>query len=201
MPSPAATPPVALVIVGMAGSGKSTLAAFLARERWPIVRFGDITMAELQRRGLPVQEPNERAIREELRGEHGMEAFAILSLPAINQALERAGRVAIDGLYSWSEYRYLKRRLHAKMIVVAVFTSRAERYQRLGSRGVRPLTVEEAESRDFAEIEKLEKGGPIALADHTIVNAGTVEELEQALARILRAEGVAVAAQGSSFRV
>src|SRR5512147_729587 len=97
-------PGFALIIVGMCGSGKSSLAAFLSARGWPVVRFGDVTMEELRRRGLPVNEANERAIREELRRQHGMAAFAKLSLPAIEAGLERSGRVVIDGMYSWTEY-------------------------------------------------------------------------------------------------
>jgi len=176
---------VALVIVGMCGSGKSTLAALLSGQGWPVVRFGDITISEIKRRGLPVQEANERTIREGLRNEYGMAAFAMLSLPAIREALSLSSRVAIDGLYSWSELRYLRQNLDARLVVVSVFTPREERYLRLGSRPVRPLSREEAESRDFAEIENLEKGGPIAFADHTILNAGGLGELEEAFRQVL----------------
>jgi len=34
----------------------------------------------------------------------------------------------------------------------------------------RPATIKAAESRDIAEIENLNKGGTIAMADYTIVN-------------------------------
>ncbi|MCS7072357.1 MAG: hypothetical protein NZM00_12695, partial [Anaerolinea sp.] len=55
------------------------------------------------------------------------------------------------------------------------------RYSRLAARSERPLTPEEAERRDYQEIEMIEKGGPIALADHFIVNDGTEAELLAAL--------------------
>ena len=48
------------------------------------------------------------------------------------------------------------------------------------TREVRPLTNEQAEARDIAEIENLEKGGPIAMADHFIMNAGSEADLKQA---------------------
>ncbi len=185
-----ATPPVALVIVGMCGSGKSCLAAFLSARGWPVVRFGELTMEELKRRGLPIRETNERAIREELRREHGMAAFAKLSLPAISEALSRVGKVTVDGLYSWTEFKHLKEHLPARILVLSIFTPREERYRRLSTRPVRPLTSQEAESRDFAEIERLEKGGPIAFADHTLLNTGSIQDLETALVEILEKEGI-----------
>ena len=180
----------ALVIVGMPGSGKSTLASFLRVHEWNIVRFGDCTMLELERKGLPINEANERMAREALRREHGMAAFAKLSLPAIEHALEDAKHVALDGLYSWSEYKHLRMHLEARLLLVSVFTPRRERYARLTHRKERPLTPSEAESRDFAEIENIEKGGPIALSDHTILNCGTIVDMERDLERILQAEGL-----------
>lgn len=190
MSSSTPSPGVALVIVGMCGSGKSSLASFLSARGWPVVRFGELTMEELKRRGLPIQEANERAIREELRREHGMEAFAKLSIPAIKEAISRAGKVTVDGLYSWTEFKYLREHLPARMLVISIFTPREERYRRLSGRPVRPLTLREAESRDFAEIERLEKGGPISFADHTLINSGSIQDLEIALFDLLKREGI-----------
>jgi dephospho-CoA kinase len=71
------------------------------------------------------------------------------------------------------------------MYVVAVIASRSIRYERLARRPVRRLSPEEAELRDFAEIEKLEKGGPIAVADYVILNDGSEEELLRSVDRLL----------------
>ena len=170
----------ALVVVGMCGSGKSSVAAHLKRKGWPVVRFGDITMREVQRRGLPVSEANERQVREKLRALHGMDAYAQMLLPEIRDHLSR-GPLVLDGLYSWSEYKYLLAHLREKLVVLAVTAPRAVRYARLASRPERPLSPEEALSRDIAEIETLEKGGPIAMADHTILNTGSPQALEAAV--------------------
>ena len=59
------------------------------------------------------------------------------------------------------------------------------RYARLAERQHRPLTLEEASSRDKSEIENLNKGGPISLADFTIINESTVEELRKQTEMIL----------------
>jgi dephospho-CoA kinase len=50
---------------------------------------------------------------------------------------------------------------------------------------VRPLSHEEAEARDFAEIENLEKGGPIAMADFTLQNDETMEKLHSEIDKLL----------------
>ena len=47
------------------------------------------------------------------------------------------------------------------------------------------LDFKGAELKDFAEIENLEKGGPIAIADYTIVNDGSIEEMYSDLDKFL----------------
>lgn len=158
-----------IVVVGMCGSGKSTIASYFKKKGWNIIRFGEITIEELKRRNLEDTEQNERIIREELRKNHGQEAYAKLLLPKIKESIFK-GNTLIDGLYSWAEYLFLKKNLPINMSVVNVFTDRLLRYKRLSVRKERPLSFEEAQSRDYAEIEKLDKGGPIAMADYTIIN-------------------------------
>jgi dephospho-CoA kinase len=178
----------ALVVVGMCGSGKSSVAGHLKGQGWPVVRFGEITMRELQRRGQPVSEANERLVREEFRARHGMDAYAQMLLPEIREHLSR-GPLVLDGLYSWSEYKYLLAHLRERLVVLAVTSSRPLRYARLAARPERPLSAEEALSRDIAEIETLEKGGPIAMADYTILNTGSLEALEAAVDGLIQSIG------------
>lgn len=179
-----------IATVGMAGSGKSVAGERLEALGFAKVYFGGLTIEEVKRRGLEVNEKNERAVREELRRTHGMGAFAILSIPRIEELLRRGRRVLIDGLYSFSEYKILMEKYGSGLLVVAVFTPRELRYERLAHREVRPLTRAEAASRDGAEIENIEKGGPIALADYTIVNDGSKEKLIEQLNRILATAGI-----------
>lgn len=169
----------------MCGSGKSSVAAHLKHQGWPVVRFGDITMRELERRGQPISEANERLVREELRAQRGMDAYAQMLLPIIRDHLSR-GPLVLDGLYSWSEYKYLLANLRESLVVVAVTAPRALRYARLAARPERPLSREEALSRDIAEIEGLEKGGPIAMADYTLLNTGTLGDLERAIDALIQ---------------
>lgn len=140
-------------------------------------------MEELERRGLEVNESNEKKVREALREEHGMAAFAKLNLDKIESALEKSN-VIVDGLYSWAEYKVLKEKFDDRLNVLAIFTPRAVRYERLGVRDVRPLTPAEAQARDFAEIENIEKGGPIAMADFTVINDGDINELRSSLNKL-----------------
>ena len=133
---------------------------------------------------MDISEANERYCREILRKEMGMAAYAILNQPRIDSALQSSNVVA-DGLYSWEEYLSFKSYYGDKFCVVAVYSSPDTRYTRLARRGHRPLTRQEAASRDKSEIENLNKGGPIAMADFTIINESTVENLRQKVEDII----------------
>jgi len=175
-----------VAIVGMAGAGKSEVARVFERNGFRKVRFGDVTEEEIKKRGLGTSEENERYIREQLRKEHGMAAYAKLNLPRIETSL-KSSDVVVDGLYSWEEYTLLKDCYGEGFTTVAVWASPTTRHERLGNRAKRPLTVEQAASRDKAEIENTNKGGPIAMADFTIVNEASLEELERETERVLAA--------------
>ena len=167
----------AVAVVGMCGSGKSVLCSYFTNMGWDSVYFGGVAVSQLKKNATPVNEANERAIRESLRRELGMGAFAIILKDEILDKLSRSN-VVLDGLYSWSEYVILKELLGDDLVVLAVVTNGGIRKQRLENRPIRPLTAEMVDSRDVAEIENLEKGGPIAKADYYIMNNGTEQELK-----------------------
>ena len=171
-------------IVGMAGAGKSEVARVFEKHGFERVRFGDITDEEIKNRGLELNEENERYVRQQLRKEHGMAAYAKLNLPRIDSSL-KSSDVVVDGLYSWEEYTLLKECYDERFSTVAVWAPPATRHERLANRVARPLTPEEAASRDRAEIENSNKGGPIAMADFTIINEASLEELERETERVL----------------
>ena len=170
-------------IVGMTGTGKSEVAKVFEDSGFTRIRFGDVTDEEIKKRGLEPNEENERYIRDLLRKEHGMSAYAKLNLPKIDEA-SKYSDVVIDGLYSWEEYAFLKTYYGEDFYVVAVWSSPRTRYARLSSRLNRRLKLEEAISRDRAEIENINKGGPIAMADFTIINESSLERLKREAERI-----------------
>ena len=171
-------------IVGMAGSGKSEVAAMFRGSGFTTVRFGDITDEEISKRGLELNEKNEHFIREQLREEYGMDAYAKLNLKSIEDAHQNA-EVVIDGLYSWAEYEFLKNRYGEDFYVVAVFAPPAKRHERLATRKLRRLTLEDAISRDKEEIIQIDKGGPIAMADFTILNESSLADMKKEVERII----------------
>lgn len=170
-----------IALVGLCGSGKSEVARYFNDLGYETVYFGKLTIEEIQKRGLEVNEANEKKVREELRSNHGMGAYAKLSLPKIEKLLTDKKKVLIDGLYSFTEYKILLEKYADQLIVLCIYTTKKIRYERLTTREVRALTKEQAMSRDFAEIENIEKGGPIAMADYTVINDGDKKDLYSSL--------------------
>lgn len=168
---------IILAVVGLAGSGKTEASQYiLGQSQWGHVHFGNTVVDEVKARGLEVCEANERIVREELRERHGMAAMAVLNLPRIRSLFEE-NSVLIESFYSWEEYIALKHEFGERFKVLAIYANFEIRAARLANRPVRPLTREQLDSRDYAQIDRLHQAGPIARADFMIINEGTTEEL------------------------
>lgn len=174
-----------VAIVGMCGSGKSVATDILEKDfNYQKVYFGGVTIEKLKEANLEVTPENEKMVREDLRRELGMGAFAKILLPTITK-LASEFNVVLDGLYSWDEYKILNDALGDKLVMIAIVADKHIRYQRLSEREFRALTNEQAISRDIAEIENSAKGGPISYADYYILNNDTVENYRNRLLNII----------------
>ena len=173
-----------IAIVGMCGSGKSIASDYYEARGYKKVYFGGVTMDQLQKEGLEVTPDNEKMMRERLRKEYGMAAYAILSLPKIEEYV-KTSNVVLDGLYSWDELVVLQEKF-SDLKVISIVVDKDLRYNRLSVREVRPFNYEQAKNRDISEIENLAKGGPIAYADYYILNNGGLEEYNSELDRITK---------------
>ena len=174
-----------IAIVGMCGSGKSVASEYLENElNYKKVYFGGVTMKKLKEANLEVNAENEKMMREKLRKELGMAAYAKVLLPEIKE-LAKENNVVLDGLYSWSEYKVLIEEI-PNLKLISITADKDLRYQRLTKRDIRPLTNIEAQNRDLSEIENIEKAPPIAYADYYILNNSTIEEYINRLNEILK---------------
>jgi|SRR6185503_15798123 len=172
---------IILAITGLPGSGKTEATQYIMEKTgWPKVHFGETVTNEVKRRGQPLTEENERAVREELRREHGMGAMAILNLPKIKELFANSS-VLLESFYSWEEYLICKKEFGDNFKVLAIYASPQTRQKRLETRPIRPLNAEQFESRDYAQIENTHQAGPIARADFTIINGKSLEDLQQQL--------------------
>ena len=177
-----------IAIVGMSGAGKSLAVDYITHRGVPKVHFGNMIYREMEKRGIPITPDSQREFREMIRATEGQDWVVRQAIAEINDLIAAGQkRIVLDGLYSWTEYRALKHDFPGdELIVVAVVAPRALRYARVAHRPERPFNAQEIRERDYSEIEKMEKGAPIAMADYYVLNDQDVPHLEAQLKTILQ---------------
>ncbi len=143
---------------------------------------------EMERRGIQRTEDgsSERQFREMIRETEGKDWVVRQVMGEIDNLIASGQkRIVLDGLYSWTEYKELKSKYPGLLTVVAIVVPKALRHFRVGKREERPFTLKEIQERDYTEVENIEKGGPIAMADYYILNDGSVAEMNEKMAEIL----------------
>lgn len=178
-----------LAFVGLAGSGKSSAVEYLTEKGYPKIYFGGIMYNAMKSAGIqPGDWEPERKFREELREKEGKGVIAKRAIPEIHNLIGAGQhKIVLDGLYTWSEYRVLQHEFPGELVLVAVVTPKHLRHQRMAKRPERPMQPHEVETRDWAEIENLEKGGPIAIADYFIHNNKDMGNLHHQIDDVLEA--------------
>ena len=169
-----------IALVGLAGSGKSSAVEYLTEKGFPKIYFGGVIYKAMDEAGIEKTWDNQQKFREEIRRREGKD-FVIKRVIKNIHDLINAGqnKIVLDGLYTWSEYKFLKHEFPGQVVVIAIVTPKYLRYQRMAKRIERPMQPHEVDQRDWSEIENLEKGGPIAIADYFIINDGSIEQLHQ----------------------
>ena len=177
-----------IALVGMPGSGKGTCTDYLHETYgWPLIHFGNMVYEEVQRRGLH-NVHDEVFVREDMRKIDGAAVLAKHVARKIDDFFANGNSIVVlDGLYSWSEFKFLEEKYGQDLLVIAITAPKNIRRQRVLNRkdSHRAYSLEQLIAREIAEIENLEKGAPIAYADYTITNTSTLENLLQELKNIL----------------
>ena len=167
-----------IAVVGMCGSGKSVAVDEFVKRGWKKIYFGEATFIKMKELGLEINEENERKTRELLRASGDKGIYAKIFLPEIEKCFKK-GNVVIESLYAWSEYKIIKEKFGEAFEVLCIATDAPLRRTRLKERAFRPMDEATSLSRDYSEIENIEKGGPIGIADHYILNNGSMEDFQK----------------------
>lgn len=176
---------ILLAIVGLAGSGKTEAADFFVRKGLPKVSFSNIINDYIDENKLQHTEEVHKKLREDFRKKYGMESMAVLSKDKIKKSFKKSPLVVIEGLYSWEEYLYLKKEFsEVEILLISIFAEKTVRYERVNKRKYRVGLG--GRDRDIHELTKLNKAVPIAFADYTILNRGTLNEMFEKLEGIYR---------------
>lgn len=167
-----------IAFVGLAGAGKSSAVEYVSAKGYPKIYFGGIIYQAMTEAGIDITPESQQVFREEVRAREGKDFVVKRVIKQMHDLVDSGQkRILLDGLYTWTEYRLLKHEFPGELSVVAIVAPKRLRHRRLAQRPERPFTGREATERDWSEIENLEKGGPIAIADHFIVNDGDLDSL------------------------
>jgi dephospho-CoA kinase len=174
-------------ITGPHGSGKTEVAKALSRFDVPCVRMGDVVWEEVRRRGQEITEANVARVASELREREGLEAIAKRCVPLIKSRGKNKRAVVVDGIRGAAEVNEFRRAFGQNFHLIAVRAGEQTRYSRIASRG----RTDDADTREkFKEKDRREDEWgleeAIALADFTIVNEGTLEELHRKAVEIYK---------------
>ena len=182
-----------IAVVGMPGSGKGTVIDYLAETHgWPTVYFGGMVYDEVKKRGLDIVK-DETFVRHDMRKIDGPAVMAVRAAKKADEFIKDGQTTIIfDGLYSWTEYKFLQEKYGTNLIVIAVVAPKALRHQRAVARrdGKRVYTIDKIIKRETDEIENMEKGGPIAYADYYINNEGSLGDLKSKTSDIIDEIGI-----------
>lgn len=164
-----------LAVVGMPATGKSEVIKKL-KDKFGFCHlyYGDVTFEELKRRGLDINEANERLVREDLRKDGDLGIYSKMLLPKITDAIQRGEkRILLESMYNIYEYEVIKNSFGKNFKVLAIHSDQNIRLERLQTRKDRRLTEEELVSRQISEAKNLQKGTVISFADFHYVNNGS----------------------------
>jgi len=172
-------------VAGMPGAGKGEIARIAKEKGCAVVVMGDEIREETKRRGLEPTPENVGKIMLKLREEEGPTVVAKRCIPKI--ANSSADIVLVDGTRSLHEvYEFEKN--FPQFVLVAVHSSPETRFGRLfrRRRSDDPKGWEVFIERDLRELS-VGQGNVIAMADHMIVNEGTLEEFKAKIREVLEA--------------
>lgn len=177
-----------IAFVGLPGTGKSAATAYVTERGIPKVSFGEIITKALKDAGLAPTQENERTVREKLRLAPEGDQALIQVISEIQHLIDAGQhKIVIDGLGSWESYKRLRHEFPGSLIIVAFTAQRHIRLRRLAGRSDNPLTEQQVNERDYDEIETLNKGGVLAMADYIFSDNGSLEMLHGQIDNLLRA--------------
>jgi len=166
-------------ITGTDGAGKGAMVEYLQTKGFMHYSVRSLIVAEINKRGLEVNRPHMKLVGNAMRAEHG---GAVMVSTALQTAVA-------DGVENWivESIRAVEEvtLLHEKGgLLLAVDADQQLRYERIYNRG---SATDNISFEQFVEQEQVEsvstntaeqnKQEVMALADHTIHNDGTIEEL------------------------
>lgn len=162
-------------LTGLAGCGKEEVADYLKKKYgFRVFNFSqDVLLSIAKERGIEPTKMNLSILGDELRKEKGMGALAHLLMEKIKKEKD-SDRIVISGFRSTEEVDYVRNE-ELNFYLVKVDADPMIRFSR--RRPDDPQTQEEFFARDKRDIENKGLGKVMKMADFTIKNNSSIEEL------------------------
>jgi dephospho-CoA kinase len=175
-----------LAITGMPGSGKGE-AQRIFREliKAPVVMMSFAVEEDMKRKGITNINANIREYATNLRKERGKGVVAELCFPHIDKL--KSDFVVVDGVRSPEEVKIFKRKYGNNFLLISLQASPETRFERLKKRGKSwdMKSIDEFRGRDNTELG-WGLGEAIAIADFSITNEGTLDDLKKSLSDFIK---------------
>jgi dephospho-CoA kinase len=171
-------------VTGMPLSGKTSVAEIMERHGYTKVDMGNVVRDEMEKRDIDVSETGTFVNR--MREEDGMDAIAGLTIPYLEDL--ESEKIVITGMRGWSEKQRFEEEMDSGIRVIAVWSGRETRRERMGERKrEEDIQGQEFHERDIREIEN-GVGKLLALSDEIVVNDGSLQELETEVESVITSD-------------
>jgi len=166
----------------MPGSGKGVFRRMVKSMGYPVMIMGDVVRAEVKLRNLKPTPENMGKVMLNLRELSGPAAIAKRCIPELEKTDEKV--VVIDGIRSLVEVEEFRKHV-PDFTLIAIHTNPKTRYWRLfrRRRSDDPKDWKTFMERDLREL-KIGMGDVISVADHVIVNEGTLTEFRKRIRQV-----------------
>ncbi len=175
-------PKSVICLVGPIASGKGTVVEILKENDYSPYSFSDRIKEEIKNRGLEITRFSLNEVSNELRQNVSADIWAKKN----GEVIDAEGKefIVVDGARNPAEVQYLVNKYGAK--VMGIVADQNLRFERLKSRGLVHENLTFEEFKELDDRENAQQGETtqqinecLALANITIDNDGTIEELKQ----------------------
>lgn len=177
---------IAIGLMGKIGSGKDTVADYLVEKHgFDMVGFGDVTREIAKEKGVKPTRENLLQIQKEKVDKYGIDFFPKKIADMIRK--RKLEKVVVNGVRRPEDAKTLKREFGNDFHLVLVETDPKIRFERMKERGRigDPEEYNHFESQENKEMELFGLDKTFKMAEKTIENNGTLEELYEETDRLI----------------